>query len=96
MPESEVQQPSYLEQAKGMAGQAYQSAAGTGQSALAAVGYGGKREETQPQAQTQQKRHEDTRVDAAPDRNVEDFLRDKYRSQITQASKRKWEGGLEA
>jgi hypothetical protein len=85
MPEPEVPQPTYVEQAKEVAGNAYSTAANVGASALAAVGYGTK-EENKVEEQAP-KKAEDPRVDAMGDRSVEDFLRGKYESPAAAKSK---------
>lgn len=77
MPEPEPVQVSYVDQAKDVAGQAYNTAASVGASALAAVGYGSK--EPEP-VQEQPKKPEDPRVDRTGDRNVEEYLRSQYES----------------
>jgi hypothetical protein len=85
MPEPEVPQPTYVEQAKEVAGNAYSTAANVGASALAAVGYGTK-EENKVEEHVP-KKAEDPRVDAMGDRSVEDFLRGKYESPAAAKSK---------
>lgn len=79
MPEPEPVEVSYVDQAKEVAGQAYNTAASVGASALAAVGYGSK-QETQEPVEEQPKKPEDPRVDQAKDGNVEEFLRSQYPS----------------
>ncbi|KAI5198495.1 hypothetical protein AUEXF2481DRAFT_8667 [Aureobasidium subglaciale EXF-2481] len=80
MPEPELPQPTYVDQAKQVAGQAYDTAAGVGASALAAVGYGTQQENKEQLQEQPPKKPEDPRVDAVGDRNVEEFLRSKYES----------------
>lgn len=79
MPEPEIAQPTYVEQAKQVAGSAYSTAAGVGTSALAAVGYGNGVKEEKVEEEVP-KKVEDPRVDATGDRNVEEYLRSKYES----------------
>ncbi|TIA47181.1 CRAL/TRIO domain-containing protein [Aureobasidium pullulans] len=79
MPEPEIAQPTYVEQAKQVAGSAYSTAAGVGASALAAVGYGNGVREDKVEEEVP-KKVEDPRVDATGDRNVEEYLRSKYES----------------
>lgn len=87
MPEAEVLQPTYVEQAKGVAGQAYSTAASVGASALAAVGYGTKEEKKEAVEEQAPRKPEDPRVDAMGDRNLEEFLRSKYESPAAVKSK---------
>lgn len=92
MPEAEESQPTYVEQAKEVAGQAYTTAANVGASALAAVGYGTKEENKA--VEEAPKKAEDPRVDAMGDRSVEEFLRGKYESPAAAKSKKlETEGG---
>jgi len=84
MPEPEIPQPTYVDQAKDVAGQAYNTAANVGASALAAVGYGSKEEHVEEPAP---KKAEDPRVDAMGDRSVEEYLRNKYESPAAAKSK---------
>lgn len=87
MPEAEVPQPTYVDQAKEVAGQAYSTAASVGVSALAAVGYGTKEENKEAVEEQAPKKPEDPRVDAMGDRNLEEFLRSKYESPAAAKSK---------
>ena len=77
-PTEEPAAPSYLDQAKSLAGQAYGTATSVGTSALAAVGVGGAKEET-AEEKPKTTPH-DPAVDAAEPAQVEAFLRAKYSS----------------
>ncbi|KAG9733808.1 hypothetical protein KCU73_g10940, partial [Aureobasidium melanogenum] len=87
MPEPEVPQPSYVDQAKQVAGQAYSTATNVGASALAAVGYGTKEENKEAAEEQVPQKPQDPRVDATGDRNVEEYLRSKYESRAAEKAK---------
>lgn len=78
-PAEEPPAPSYLDQAKSVAGQAYDTAAAAGSSVLAAVGVGGKQEEP-VQEETEPQIPHDPAVDGAEPHKVEEFLRSQYQS----------------
>jgi hypothetical protein len=84
MPEPEQPTVTYVNQAKQVAEQAYETAAGVGASALAAVGYGSVEQNKEEQAP---RKTEDPRVDAAGDGSVEEYLRSKYESPIARKAK---------
>lgn len=74
----EPQQPSYMDQAKNLAGEAYDNATGAAGAAMAALGYGGNQQKEEPK---EDKRiPEDPRVAQMPQKNVEEFLRSQYNS----------------
>ena len=81
VPEQEEPAPSYIEQAKGLAGTAYASAAGVAGAALSAVGYGKEGQKVEEEAQKETgKIPEDPAVDQAKEHNVEEYLRSQYKS----------------
>lgn len=80
--------PSYLDQAKGLAGQAYAAGAGAAGAALKVVGLGGQgeaiEESAQKEAETTNHIPDDPAVDQTKERNVEEFLRSQYPSKAAQ------------
>lgn len=80
MPQTqEPAQPSYMDQAKSLAGSAAGTAAAVGSSALAAVGLGGTKVEEEVKEES--KPAEDPAVDQADANKVEEFLRSQHSSQ---------------
>ncbi|KAL1303320.1 hypothetical protein AAFC00_006723 [Neodothiora populina] len=85
LPVEEPPAPSYLDQAKSMAGQAAGTAAAVGSSALAAVGLGGyAAAEPEPKEEEPKAPAADPAVDNAAPHKVEEFLRSQYSSQKPQ------------
>jgi len=78
-PTEEPPTPSYLDQAKAVAGQAYGTAASVGSSALAAVGLGGHKTEEATESRDESPRA-DPKVDAADASQIEEFLRSRNES----------------
>ncbi|KAJ9666542.1 hypothetical protein H2201_003465 [Coniosporium apollinis] len=79
VPQPEQPQPSYLDQAKSYANQAYEGGAGLAGTALAAAGIGGgKEEEKQEEPAERERKPRDPRVNKLPDKDVEEFVRSQY------------------
>jgi len=74
--------PSYVEQAEHMAESAYASAAGYAGAAMKAVGLTGTGQQAEEHAEEQkvQRVPDDPRVDAASEKDIEEYLRNQYRS----------------
>lgn len=77
LPTPEEPAPSYVDQAKDVAGQAYEKGVELQQSVLSAVGYGGKEEPKVAEPATK----EDPAVDGMASKGVEEFLRSQNLSQ---------------
>ena len=76
-PETEEAQPSMMDQAKDMAGQAVEQAKELPNTVMNAVGMGSKKEE---EPQEQETKPEDPKIDSMAGKNVEEFLRSKTMS----------------